>query len=143
MMNPVFRFALSSHPRSGLMSCLSFTIVSLSAHRAKGGEGGPKEIAWSRGIALVTGVVAAVLVNWVVWPFVARHELRKSLSHMLLNLGIAYRAVVARFVVIACMVDFSYEILDTSITTRAMIRRPKILKYRRSRRLNFANTASG
>lgn len=80
------------------MACLSFTIVSLSAHRAKGGEG-PKEIAWSRGVALVTGVVAAVIVNWVVWPFVARHELRKSLSCMLLNLGIAYRGVVARFAV--------------------------------------------
>jgi len=50
------------------------------------------------GVGLVIGVVAAVTVNWVVWPFVARHELKKSLSDMLLNLGIAYRGVVARFV---------------------------------------------
>lgn len=87
---------LSSHPRSGLMSCLSFTIVSIGfTHR----NGVPSaDIAWARGIALVVGVVAAVVVNWIVWPFIARHELRKSLSHMLLNLGILYRGTVARSV---------------------------------------------
>jgi hypothetical protein len=37
-------------------------------------------------------------VNWIVWPFVARHELRKSLSSMLLNLGICYRGVVAKYI---------------------------------------------
>jgi hypothetical protein len=76
---------------------MSFTVVSLSAYNTDGRHS-PAEIAWSRGIAFVTGVIAAVVVNWIVWPFVARHELRKSLSYMLLNLGIAYRGVVARHV---------------------------------------------
>ncbi|KAA8909151.1 hypothetical protein FN846DRAFT_627486 [Sphaerosporella brunnea] len=93
MIPAVFRFMLSAHPRSGLMACLSFTVVSLSGRNHSGGHS-PVEIAWSRGVALSTGVVAAVIVNWVVWPFVARHELRKSLSYMLLNLGIAYRGVI-------------------------------------------------
>jgi hypothetical protein len=88
---------LSYHPRSGLMACLSFTVVSLSSYNNKESESST-QIAWTRGLALVTGVVSAVVVNWIVWPFVARHELRKSLSHMLLNLGIAYRVVLARFV---------------------------------------------
>ncbi|KAF8534386.1 hypothetical protein BDD12DRAFT_988808 [Trichophaea hybrida] len=97
MVPAVFRFLLSSHPRSGLMACMSFTVVSLSAYNTEGRHNSA-EIAWSRGIALVTGVVAAVIVNWIVWPFIARHELRKSLSYMLLNLGIAYRGVVARYI---------------------------------------------
>jgi uncharacterized membrane protein YccC len=96
MVYTVFRFMLSSHPRSGLMACLSFTIVSLGGYNTSGRSA--TEIAWSRAAALVTGCVASVVVNWIVWPFVARHELRKSLSHMLLNLGIAYRGVVARLV---------------------------------------------
>jgi hypothetical protein len=79
------------------MACISFTVVSLSSHNQNEGNS-PIEIAWTRGVALATGVVAAVIVNWIVWPFVARHELRKSLSYMLLNLGIAYRGVVARLV---------------------------------------------
>lgn len=55
-------------------------------------------IAWTRGVALIIGIVSAVVINWVIWPFVARHELRKSLSFMMLNLGVSYRGVVARFV---------------------------------------------
>ncbi|KAI5788130.1 hypothetical protein FPQ18DRAFT_53957 [Pyronema domesticum] len=96
MVPAIFRFMLSSHPRSGLMACLSFTIVSLGGYNTSGRSA--TEIAWSRAAALVTGCVAAVVVNWIVWPFVARHELRKSLSYMLLNLGIAYRGVVARYI---------------------------------------------
>jgi hypothetical protein len=94
----VFRFTSSSHPRSGLMACLSFSVVSMSAYNNYHNHP-VTYIAWTRGIALLVGVVTTVLVNWVVWPFVARHELRKSLSSLLLNLGISYRGVVARYVI--------------------------------------------
>lgn len=92
----VFRYTSSSHPRSGIMACLSFTVVSLSAYKLDG-QYSTIEIAWTRGLALLVGMVTSVVVNLVVWPFVARHELRKSVSSMLLNLGISYRGVVARY----------------------------------------------
>lgn len=103
----VFRFTASSHPRSGLMGCVAFSVVSVSAYTAAAdaadataaGVGAlAVRIAWTRGAALIVGIVSAVVVNWVIWPFVARHELRKSLSFMMLNLGISYRGVVARSV---------------------------------------------
>ncbi|RPB14984.1 hypothetical protein P167DRAFT_582458, partial [Morchella conica CCBAS932] len=104
----IFRFTASSHPRSGLMGCVAFSVVSVSAYTAAaadaaaadatGTAAGAARIAWTRGAALIVGIVSAVVVNWVIWPFVARHELRKSLSFMMLNLGISYRGVVARFV---------------------------------------------
>jgi hypothetical protein len=51
-----------------------------------------------QGAAFAAGVVAAVVVNWVLWPFVARHELRKALSAMLFFQSIIYRGVVAKYI---------------------------------------------
>lgn len=78
------------------MGCISFSVVSLSAYTLGGGPSVTK-IAATRGVSLIVGIVSAVVVNWVIWPFVARHELRKSLSFMMLNLAISYRGVVTRF----------------------------------------------
>ena len=47
---------------------------------------------------MVVGICAAVVVNWCIWPFVARHELRKALSAMMLNLAITYSGIVTRYI---------------------------------------------
>lgn len=97
MIPMLYRYTQSTHPRSGIMGCISFTVVSLSAYNHEGTPG-PFEIAWTRGIAFVVGVVACVSVNWVLWPFVARHELRKSISTMLLHTAVIYRGVVSKYI---------------------------------------------
>ena len=97
MIPMLYRFTQSTHPRSGIMGCISFTVVSLSTY-THGGMPGPVKIAWTRGTAFVVGVVAAVSVNWILWPFVARHELRKSLSTMMLHSAILYRGVIAKYI---------------------------------------------
>ncbi|KAB5566874.1 hypothetical protein GE09DRAFT_1284587 [Coniochaeta sp. 2T2.1] len=91
----LYRFTQSSHPRSGLVGCLSFTVTSLTL-MTDGGS--PVTITISRGLAFVVGVVAAITINWLLWPFVARHELRKGCSAMLFFLSIIYRSVVAKYV---------------------------------------------
>lgn len=97
MIPMIYRFTQSSHPRSGIVGCISFTVVSLSAYTNDGQQSIVK-IAWTKGLAFVVGVVAAIVVNWVLWPFVARHELRKSLSAMLLHSCLLYRGVVAKYI---------------------------------------------
>ena len=97
MIPMLYRFTQSSHPRSGVVGCISFTVVSLSAYTS-GGHPSIVTIAWTRGLAFVVGVVAALIVNWVLWPFIARHELRKSLSAMMLHSAILYRGVIAKYV---------------------------------------------
>ena len=97
MIPMLYRFTLSCHPRSGLLGCVTFTVVSLSEYSSQG-RPSVVTVAWTRGLAFVLGVVAAVLVNWILWPFVARHELRKSVSAMLLHCGILYRGIVAKYV---------------------------------------------
>ena len=92
----LYRFTQSSHPRSGIIGCIAFIVVSLSEHH---NDGRPSiyYIGWTRGIAFVVGVVSAVMVNLVFWPFVARHELRRSISSMLVYSAVIYRGIVARY----------------------------------------------
>lgn len=45
-----------------------------------------------RGASFVIGVVAAILINWLLWPFVARHELQKAVASMMFFLSILYRS---------------------------------------------------
>lgn len=97
MIPMLYRFSQSSHPRSGIVGCLSFTVVSLSAS-TQGGYPSIATIAWTRGVAFIVGLVAALTVNWVLWPFVARHELRKSLSGTMLHSAILYRGVIAKYI---------------------------------------------
>ena len=95
----LYRFTQSSHPRSGLIGCLSFTVVSLSAYdHHPPAKATITTIAWTRGLAFVVGVVAALVVNWLLWPFVARHELRKSLASTMLHNAILYRSVIAKYI---------------------------------------------
>ncbi|KAF3929344.1 hypothetical protein AA313_de0210175 [Arthrobotrys entomopaga] len=93
----LYRFMLSSHPRSGLIGCLSFTVVSMTCYNDKGSPS-VTLIAYTRGTSFIVGVLASVFINWCLWPFVARHELRKSLANMLINLSIVYRSVVAKYI---------------------------------------------
>jgi len=97
MIPMIYRYTQSSHPRSGIVGCISFIVVSLSTRTANGLPS-VVQIAWTRGVAFVVGVVAAIVVNWFLWPFVARHELRKALSAMMVYSSIIYRGVVAKYV---------------------------------------------
>ena len=98
MVPMLYRFTQSTHPRSGLVGCLAFTIISLSAYTDDTKAIGIVRLTWTRGVACIIGVTAAVVVNWIIWPFIARHELRKSVSTMLLHLSILYRGVVSKYV---------------------------------------------
>jgi hypothetical protein len=97
MIPMVYRYSQSSHPRSGLVGCISFIIVSLHLE-AQGNRLSTVSIAWTLGVAFVVGVVAAILVSWILWPFIARHELRKSLSAMIYYSALIYRGVVAQYI---------------------------------------------
>ncbi|KAK6544384.1 hypothetical protein TWF694_001084 [Orbilia ellipsospora] len=93
----LYRYMISSHPRSGLIGCLSFTVVSMTCYNDKGVTPAVR-VAYTRGVSFIIGVLASIFINWGLWPFVARHELRKSLANMLINLSIVYRSVVAKYI---------------------------------------------
>ena len=45
-----------------------------------------------KGLSFLVGTVVSIVVNWVLWPFVARHELRYALSSMLFFMSVIYRS---------------------------------------------------
>jgi hypothetical protein len=97
MIPMMYRFTQSTHPRSGVVGCISFTVVSLTEYRYHG-ELSVAIVAVTHGVAFVVGITSAVVVNWILWPFVARHELRKSISAMIFHSAVIYRGVVANYI---------------------------------------------
>lgn len=97
MIPMMHRYTRSGHPRSGLIGCISFTVISLGAV-ADEERLSTTTIAWTRGLAFAVGIFASILTNWIMWPFVARHELKKSLATMMLHLAILYRSVVSKYI---------------------------------------------
>ena len=62
------------------------------AEVAAEGSPSPATVAATHGVAMIVGVVASVIVNWVLWPFVARHDLRKATATMMFYCSIVYRS---------------------------------------------------
>ncbi|KAI0467529.1 hypothetical protein F4859DRAFT_493628 [Xylaria cf. heliscus] len=112
MLPMIYRYTQSTHPRSGLVGCISFTVVSLSeitlsdvnipdeslSQVVELGRPSVSQIAATRGAAMIFGVVLSIIVNWVLWPFIARHDLRKGLASMIFNCSIVYRSTIAKYV---------------------------------------------
>ncbi|KAI8628456.1 hypothetical protein F5Y19DRAFT_437905 [Xylariaceae sp. FL1651] len=92
----MYRYTQSTHPRSGMVGCMSFTVVSLSEVIVEGKPSVAK-VAATRGASIIVGVVASVMVNWVLWPFVARHDLRKGMASMIFYCSIIYRGIVSKY----------------------------------------------
>ncbi|KAM0426760.1 hypothetical protein ACHAPT_008076 [Fusarium lateritium] len=97
MIPMMYRFTQSSHPRSGLVGCLSFTVISLGL-RDHPGESSAALLGVHKGLVFFVGTTTPIVVNWILWPFVARHELRSALSSMLFFMSVMYRNVVANYV---------------------------------------------
>ncbi|ANB15586.1 Bre4p [Sugiyamaella lignohabitans] len=94
----LFRHISTSHPRSGMIGCMAFTLVSLSLYDRR-----PIRVnelfasVYPRVLSCEVGVVVSLLINWIMWPFVARHEVRKSMSILLSNISRTYLLVSDRY----------------------------------------------
>lgn len=91
-----YRFTQSTHPRSGLVGCITFVVISLTLD--DGGITSPALLAVHRGVVFFVGTAAPILVNWLLWPFIARHELRFALSSMLFYVSVVYRSVLSTYI---------------------------------------------
>lgn len=50
-----------------------------------------------RSTTLVVGLVVALILNWVVWPFIARKAVRKTLANTISDLGDYYSYIMGTF----------------------------------------------
>jgi hypothetical protein len=77
--------------RSGLVGCLSFAVISLTLRHDTLGPSIALQGVY-KGLVFLIGTIAPIVVNWLLWPFIARHELRIALSSMILYMSIMYRS---------------------------------------------------
>ncbi|RHZ54171.1 hypothetical protein Glove_429g25 [Diversispora epigaea] len=87
----------TKYNRIGTFILLTYNLVALYRYNIRDKE--PvmdiKDIAWTRFIAVSTGVIWGVVVTNYLWPYEARAELRKGLSQLFVNMGWLYKKLVA------------------------------------------------
>ncbi|KAI9247684.1 hypothetical protein BDA99DRAFT_525753 [Phascolomyces articulosus] len=94
---PFFYIHLAStYNKVGIVVLMTYMAVALSRHVTQPAE--PiSETVWKRTATVVIGILVAVLLNWMIWPFVARHAVRKSLAGIIGELGDYYTYLMGTF----------------------------------------------
>lgn len=87
------------HPRSGSIGLVSFTVVAMNCWRVADLEGRSEvwKLSWVDSLAILIGIVASVLMNWIVWPFYAKVEIYNSVSSLLSHIGQSYQSISERY----------------------------------------------
>ncbi|KAJ3040047.1 hypothetical protein HDV00_011496 [Rhizophlyctis rosea] len=79
--------------RLGVTALFTYALVLLAAYTASFTPDGADNIysyAWKRSASIVIGMIAAIFLNVVVWPYKARVQLRLGVSKTIHNIGILY-----------------------------------------------------
>ncbi|KAI8137954.1 Fusaric acid resistance protein-like-domain-containing protein [Fennellomyces sp. T-0311] len=94
---PFFYMHLAStFNKVGTVVLMTYMAVALSRYVQSPDE--PiSETVWKRTATVVVGILVAVSLNWVIWPFVARHAVRKSISGTIGELGDYYTYLMGTF----------------------------------------------
>ncbi|KAH3672771.1 hypothetical protein WICMUC_004177 [Wickerhamomyces mucosus] len=93
-----YTFLVSSHPRSSLVGLLSFTIVSLNSYVENNNT--RLDIwkhTWISSLSILVGIITSVLINWIIWPFLARKEIFTSIASVLSHIGQSYQSISERY----------------------------------------------
>ncbi|KAJ3042166.1 hypothetical protein HDV00_008052 [Rhizophlyctis rosea] len=79
------------HARIGTTAMLTYLVVVMLAY-VQGSALGQSitEFAWKRCATMLVGVIVAVLISAYIWPFIARVQLRLSISRSLFQMGDMY-----------------------------------------------------
>ncbi|ODV62647.1 Bre4p ASCRUDRAFT_74984 [Ascoidea rubescens DSM 1968] len=94
----LFRFLLFDHSRSGFIGMITFSIVSLEIYiNSENSIGSIWKTSWIIGSCIIISVITSIAMNWILWPFIARNEVRKSFAPLLLFLSQCYQSIADRY----------------------------------------------
>lgn len=86
--------------KSSFTALLCFVVIALEPY----GKGSPSlntadiwKNTWVTGLSLFIAVLTSIPINWIIWSFRARSELRLSLSSLLSHLSQSYQTVTDRY----------------------------------------------
>ncbi|KAG1470593.1 hypothetical protein G6F56_002589 [Rhizopus delemar] len=87
----------STYNKVGIVCLTTYEVVALSRYVTPPPNETVAETVWKRTLTLVVGVCVALLLNSMVWPFVARHMVRKSIGACMAQLEDYYTFVMGAY----------------------------------------------
>ncbi|KAI8641877.1 hypothetical protein BD408DRAFT_417551 [Parasitella parasitica] len=87
----------STYNKVGIVCLTTYMVVALSRYAYPPEGETIAATVWKRTITLIVGICVALLLNSMVWPFVARHMVRKSIANCMDQLEDYYTFVMGTF----------------------------------------------
>ncbi|KAG0268557.1 hypothetical protein BGZ95_002417, partial [Linnemannia exigua] len=92
----VFLILESAHPKLGIIMMLSYSSVTFIKYEDHTSET-IYEVCYKRSITVIIGIIISVVMNSLLWPILARRELRKEIAVLIGRQGVLFAELVNRF----------------------------------------------
>ncbi|KAI9474873.1 Fusaric acid resistance protein-like-domain-containing protein [Zychaea mexicana] len=87
----------STYNKIGIVVLVTYVAVALTRYAQPNPGESIYTTVWKRMVTVIVGIVVAMILNSAVWPFIARHATRKSVSGISNRLGEYYNFLVGTF----------------------------------------------
>ncbi|KAF9296784.1 hypothetical protein BGZ88_011854 [Linnemannia elongata] len=92
----VFLILESAHPKLGIIMMLSYSSVTFIKYEDHTAET-IYEVCYKRAITVIIGIIISVVMNSLLWPILARRELRKEIAVLIGRQGVLFAELVNKF----------------------------------------------
>ncbi|KAF8936948.1 hypothetical protein BGZ47_009242 [Haplosporangium gracile] len=92
----VFLILESAHPKLGIIMMLSYSSVTFIKYEGNTAET-IYEVCYKRSITVIIGIIISVVMNSLLWPILARRELRKEIAVLIGRQGVLFAELVNKF----------------------------------------------
>ncbi|KAG0329940.1 hypothetical protein BG000_011887 [Podila horticola] len=92
----VFLILETSHPKLGIIMMLSYSSITFIMYEGKTPET-IYEVCYKRAITVIIGIIISVIMNSLLWPILARRELRKEIAYLIGRQGVLFAELVNKF----------------------------------------------
>ncbi|KAI8145876.1 Fusaric acid resistance protein-like-domain-containing protein [Fennellomyces sp. T-0311] len=95
---PFFYIHLAStYNKVGIVVLITYVAVALTRYAQPVQGDTVTDTVWKRMLTVISGIIVAMILNTLVWPFIARHATRRSVSSIMSRLGEYYNFLVGTF----------------------------------------------
>ena len=92
----VFIILESSNANLGIIMLLSYSSITFIMYEGRSTET-IYEVCYKRAITVIVGILVAVILNSLLWPILARRELRKEIAILIGRQGVLFAELVSKF----------------------------------------------
>ncbi|KAL9557711.1 hypothetical protein MBANPS3_001258 [Mucor bainieri] len=87
----------TSYSKVAIITLVTYMIIALSQYVKPIYPEQVSSMVWQRTLTLIIGLFAALILNWMVWPFIAREAIRETLACTIGDLGDYFSYVMGTF----------------------------------------------